>query len=136
MNHQSAPMSNPRILSLLSGMLLLTSQAQAVEQLDSFELYDLVFDQTADCRKEKDQSLCVNYFSPEGNLTQLRDNGKRKTGRWFLDDSDRLCILWDGKYKPLCFVVSEEPDGTYKMVRKGKHKSTILGTAPGNRDKL
>ena len=128
-------MRNPRILSLLAGMLL-ASQAQAIEQLDSFELYDLVFDQTADCRKEKDQSLCVNYFSPEGNLTQLRDNGDRKTGRWFLDDTDRLCILWDGKYKPLCFVVSEGPDGTYKMVRKGKHKSTILGTAPGNRDKL
>jgi hypothetical protein len=128
-------------LSLLFGALLLASQAQAgedltSEQLDSFELYELVYDQTADCRKEKDQSLCVNFFSPEGNLTQLRDNGKRKIGRWFLDDADRLCILWDGKYKPLCFVVTENEDGTYNMVRKGKHKSTILGTAPGNRDKL
>lgn len=129
-------MRYPNIFILLVATWLPASQAPAAEQLDSFELYDLVFDQTADCRKEKDQSLCVNYFSPEGNLTQLRDNGNRKTGRWFLDDSDRLCILWDGKYKPLCFAVSEEPDGTYKMVRKGKHKSTILGTAPGNRDKL
>ena len=44
--------------------------------------------------------------------------------------------LWDGKYNPLCFAVTENSDGTYKMVRKGKHKSTILETAPGNRDKL
>jgi hypothetical protein len=139
-------MRYPCYLPLLFGLALLASHAQAGEpqadeqqaghQLDSTELYELVYDQTADCRKEKDQSLCVNYFSPEGNLTQLRDNGKRKTGRWFLDDADRLCILWDGKYNPLCFAVTENADGTYKMVRKGKHKSTILETAPGNRDRL
>lgn len=139
-------MRYPFYLPMLFGLALLASHAQASEpqadeqqasqQLDSTELYELVYDQTADCRKEKDQSLCVNYFSPEGNLTQLRDNGKRKTGRWFLDDADRLCILWDGKYNPLCFAVTENADGTYKMVRKGKHKSTILETAPGNRDKL
>ena len=139
-------MRYPLYLPLLFGILLTalhvqadeaqTDQQQDGEQLDSTELYELVYDQTIDCRKEKDQSLCVNYFSPEGNLDQLRDNGKRKTGRWFLDDADRLCILWDGKYKPLCFTVTESPDGTYKMFRKGKHKSTMLGTAPGNRDKL
>ena len=100
------------------------------------ELLELVYDKTVDCRKEKDQSTCVNYFSPEGELAQLRDNGKRKDGRWFLDDSDRLCILWNGKYKPLCFVVTENGDGTYNMTKKGKHKATILDTVSGNRDNL
>ena len=115
---------------------LLSAPAMADKQLDRDELYDLIYDKTADCRKEKDQSTCVNYFSPEGEFAQLRENGKRKDGRWFLDDSDRLCILWNGKYKPLCFVVTENGDGTYNMTKKGKHKSTILGTADGNRDKL
>lgn len=140
---KSRLMRYPRFLPLLFSTLLIASQTQAeepqdstAESLDSVELYELVYDQTADCRKKKDQSMCVNYFAPDGNLTQLRDNGDRKTGRWFLDDADRLCILWEGKYKPLCFVVTKNPDGTYKMVKKGKHKSTILGTADGNRDKL
>lgn len=43
-----------------------------------------MLDKTANCRKEKDKSLCVNYFSPEGVLVQVRDSGERKDGRWFL----------------------------------------------------
>jgi len=101
------------------------------------ELRSLVFDKTVDCRKEKDQSTCVNYFSDEGNVVQvLHKDGKRKDGRWFLDDSDRLCILWNGKLKPLCFVVTENEDGTYNMVKRGKHVSTILKLYEGNTEKL
>ena len=104
--------------------------------LDRIELKDLVYDKTVDCRKEKDKSLCVNYFSPEGVLIQVRDSGKRKDGRWFLDDYDHLCIIWNGKIKPLCFIVTENDDGTYNMLRKGKHKSTMLKISEGNRDNL
>ncbi len=121
---------------LATGITSFAAFAQAEERLDKAGLYELVYDKTADCRKEKDQSTCVNYFAPDGNLTQVRDNGKRKEGRWFLDDSDRLCILWNGKYKPLCFVVTANEDDTYKMTKKGKHKSTILDTVEGNRDNL
>ena len=106
--------------------------AWSAESLDRFELEELVYDKTANCRKEKDQSLCMNYFSPEGVIIQVRDNGARKDGRWFLDDSDRLCILWNGKYRPLCFIVTENKDGTYNMVKSGKHKSTILQLKDGN----
>ena len=95
-----------------------------------------MLDKTANCRKEKDKSLCVNYFSPEGVLVQVRDSGERKDGRWFLDDSDRLCILWNGKLKPLCFVVTENDDVSYNMVRKGKHKSTIPELKDGNTENL
>ncbi|UCB54680.1 MAG: hypothetical protein JSW45_12205 [Thiotrichales bacterium] len=102
------------------------------ESLDRFELEELVYDKTANCRKEKDQSLCINYFSPEGEIIQVRDSGKRKDGRWFLDDSDHLCILWNGKIRPLCFVVTKNGDGTFNMTRHGKHKSTILKISNGN----
>ena len=124
------------ITGLTFGLFAFSVQAGAEPSLTTADLYELVYDKTADCRKEKDQSLCVNYFSPKGELTQVRDNGKTKTGRWFLDDANRMCILWDGKYKPLCFTVHEQDDGTYNMLRKGKHKSTILGTVDGNRDAL
>lgn len=121
---------------LVLGLLPLTAMSGAEPSLSKTELYELLYDKTADCRKEKDQSLCVNYFSPKGVLTQVRDNGKRKTGRWFLDDANRMCILWDGKYKPLCFTVHEQDDGSYTMLKKGKHMSTILDTVDGNRDSL
>ena len=104
--------------------------------LDYYELKELVKDKTVDCRKEKDKSTCVNYFSPEGVLIQVRDNGDRKDGRWFLDDSDRLCILWNGKIKPLCFIVTENDEDGYNMIKKGKHKSTMLKISDGNRDDL
>lgn len=110
----------------------LATPALSAESLDRFELEELVYDKTANCRKEKDQSLCMNYFSPEGVIIQVRDNGTRKDGRWFLDDSDRLCILWNGKYRPLCFVVTRNKDGTYNMTKNGKHKSTILQVKDGN----
>ena len=113
-------------------LYLLALPAWSDNSLDRFELEELVYDKTANCRKEKDQSLCMNYFSPEGEIIQVRDNGKRKDGRWFLDDSDRLCILWYGKFRPLCFVVSKNEDGSFNMVRNGKHKSTILKLSDGN----
>lgn len=125
-----------RLLLLGACLPLFSAPALAGEQLNQDELLDLIYDKTSDCRKEKDQSTCVNYFSPEGEIAQLRESGVRKDGHWFLDDSGRLCILWHGKYKPLCFVVTENEDGTYNMNRKGKHKSTILDTADGNRDQL
>ncbi|NNJ96308.1 MAG: hypothetical protein HKP12_04040 [Gammaproteobacteria bacterium] len=101
------------------------------------QLLELVYDKTVDCRKEKDQSTCVNYFSDEGVMVQvLHKNTKRKDGRWFLDDSDRLCILWDGKFKPLCFVVIKNDDGTFNMIKSGKHMSTMLKFYDGNSEKL
>lgn len=115
----------------------LAAPAWAGEPLTRDELEELVTDKTADCRKEKDQSTCVTYFSPEGEVVQvLHDSGDRKEGRWFLDDSDRLCILWVGRIKPLCFVVSQDADGTYRMVKRDKHLSTITGLRHGNADAL
>ena len=123
------------ILALISFALPAWSDEPAPLTRD--ELRALVLDKTADCRKEKDQSTCVNYFSAEGEIAQvLHKDGKRKDGRWFLDDSDRLCILWNGQLKPYCFIVTENQDGSYKMVKKGKHISTILKLYDGNTEKF
>ena len=126
------------VLSFFSATLPIhaAESTEKLEGLDYYELKDLVKDKTVDCRKEKDKSTCVNYFSPRGVLIQMRDNGDRKDGRWFLDDADRLCILWNGKIKPLCFTVTENDADGYDMIRKGKHKSTMLKITDGNRDNL
>jgi hypothetical protein len=97
------------------------------------DLQDLFTDKTVKCRKEKDQSNCLNYFSPKGEFIQVMSkDSKRKDGRWFLDDTDRLCILWNGRLKPLCFSVFEQDDGTYYFIKRGKHVSTALELADGN----
>jgi len=102
------------------------------EALGRISIIDLVSDQTTVCRKEKDQSLCFNYFSDDGVIKRLDDDGSRKQGVWFIDDKTRLCILWKGKIKPLCFKVYEQEDGSYNLLKKGKHITTILSTEAGN----
>jgi len=125
------------ILALSLGLVTLPVLSAEPEPLTRYQLHDLVLNKTADCRKEKDQSTCVNYFSAEGEMVQvLHKNRKRKDGRWFLDDSDRLCILWNGKLKPLCFVVTENDDGSYNMIKRGKHVSTMLKLVEGNTENL
>lgn len=128
----------PRCFScLVLGLSLFSLPVSAAEPLDRTEIESLVLDKTATCLKVKDQSKCVNYFSPEGEFTQqMIESGKRKDGRWFLDDADRLCILWDGKLKPLCFVVTENDDGSFNMVKRGKHVSTMLELSDGNTEDL
>jgi len=101
--------------------------------LDRDEIIELVSDKTTECRKEKDQSLCSNYFTGDGVIKRvMHDDGARRDGVWFVDDSDRLCILWQGKIKPLCFVVYEQADGSYNLIKRGRHITTIVGTEDGN----
>ena len=125
------------LLALTLSPIVSTAWADEPVPLTREQLLELVYDKTVDCRKEKDQSTCVNYFSDEGVMVQvLHKNNKRKDDRWFLDDSDRLCILWDGKFKPLCFAVFKNEDGTYNMLNGGIHKSTMLKFYDGNSQKL
>ena len=103
------------------------------EALARGDIIQLLRGNTTECRKEKDQSLCSNWFEKYGEITRIMHaDGARKEGAWFVDDQDRLCILWKRKIKPLCFAVYEMDDGTYNLYKKGKHITTILGTEEGN----
>ena len=122
-----------------AALLLLSTAVSADEEepLDRDGVVELVSGKTALCRKEKDQSLCTNYFSDEGVIKQVMDaDGERKEGVWFVDDQDRLCILWTGRIKPLCFGVYPQADGSYNMIKKEKHITTILGVEDGNTKNL
>lgn len=119
--------------ALVLGLSLGVSSAWSGEPLDRDALKELVYGKTANCLKEKDQSICNTFFAEDGRVAQIRPaQNKRKDGRWFLDDADRLCILWDGKIKPLCFTVSEDENGHFPMVKNGKNLSTITDIAEGN----
>jgi len=131
-----------RLATMLAATLLAVGGGVAAameeqEALERFDIIDLVSDQTTLCRKEKDQSLCFNYFGEDGVIKRImHDDGARKDGVWFVDDQDRLCILWQGKLKPLCFHVYEQDDGSYNLVKKDKHITTILVTEQGNTKEL
>ena len=121
------------LLMLLSTVAL----ADGPEPLGRQDIIDLVSGKTVECRKEKDQSMCSNYFTEKGVIKRIMHaDGKRRDGRWFLDDQTRLCILWDGRIKPLCFVVFEQADGSYKLIKKGKHITTITAVEDGNTKNL
>ncbi len=115
---------------LLGAPLALASDT---DPLDSFDIIELVSEKTVECRKEKDQSLCSNWFTEDGVVKRLmHDDGARREGVWFVDDQDRLCILWKGKIKPLCFLVYEQQDDSYRLIKGEKHITTILGIEEGN----
>jgi len=119
------------LLAVAGGVMAAAMEEQ--EALERFDIIDVVSDQTTLCRKEKDQSLCSNYFGEDGVIKRImHDDGARKDGVWFIDDQDRLCILWKGKIKPLCFHVYEQEDGSFNLIKKGKHITTILDTEQGN----
>jgi len=120
-------------------LMLTTSLVFADEPgpLDRKDIIDLVRGKTTECRKEKDQAMCSNWFSEKGVIKRIMAaDGKRRDGRWFVDDQTRLCILWDGKIKPLCFTVFAQPEGSYNLIKKGKHITTITGVEDGNTKNL
>jgi hypothetical protein len=107
--------------------------ANDVEPLYRDEIIDLVSDKTTECRKEKDDSLCYNYFGWDGVIKRrMHDDGAEREGVWFVDDQERLCILWTGKIKPLCFLVYEQEDGSYNLLKYDRHITTILSVEDGN----
>jgi hypothetical protein len=101
--------------------------------LGKAEILELVREKSTECRKEKDQSLCTNWFGKYGTFKrQMHADDARREGVWFVDDKDRLCILWQRKISPMCFTLYEQDDGTYNLYKNGKHISTLLSSEPGN----
>jgi hypothetical protein len=125
-----------RVRNPVAPLLMLVSSAVLATDLQPLgrdDIIELVGDKTTECRKEKDQSMCSNYFTGDGVIKRImHEDGERRDGVWFVDDTDRLCILWKGRIKPLCFSVFEQADGSYELIKNGRHITTITGVADGN----
>lgn len=123
----------PAAFLVASGLVLASGEPTDELALTKAELFELVREKSTECRKEKDQSLCTNWFGKYGTFKRMmHEDGARREGVWFVDDKDRLCILWQRKLSPLCFTVYEQEDGTFNLYKKGKHISTLLSTEDGN----
>lgn len=121
------------VLAAVTGFASAAGEPTDELALGKAELLELVREQSTECRKEKDQSLCTNWFGKYGTFKRLmHEDGARREGVWFVDDKDRLCILWQRKISPMCFTVYEQGEGVYNLYKKGKHISTIISTEPGN----
>ena len=79
------------ILAAVAALSVAVSPAFAtdVDPLDRYDIIELVSEQTVECRRQKDQSLCSNWFSEQGVVKRImHDDGERRDGRWFVDDQD------------------------------------------------
>ena len=120
-------------LALIAGLAIAGGEPTDELALSKAGILELVREKSTECRKEKDQSLCTNWFGKYGEFKrQMHADDARRVGVWFVDDKERLCILWQRKLSPLCFTVYEQEDGTYNLYKKGKHISTLLSAEPGN----
>ena len=69
--------------------------------LGKAEILELVREKSTECRKEKDQSLCTNFFSTEGVFKRrMHDDDARRDGRWFLDQAVADLEAEDGSFHP------------------------------------
>lgn len=117
----------------MSMLLFLVGPSFASVFVDADSIVRLLAGNTAECRKEKDQSTCVTFFSSHGKVVQRHEGETVKSeGRWFTDDSDRLCILWEGRVRPLCFTVRHVHGGHYHLKRNERHISSVTAVLPGN----
>jgi len=103
------------------------------EQLSSEEITALFAGRTAECIKTKDNSTCDTFMNKQGDVKRHTHNdNKVRLGKWHADDSDQLCIHWQGKSKATCFTVMKNIDRTHNLNRKGKTKSIITGLSAGD----
>ncbi len=126
------------LLGISLSTLLFVTPGYSHGKLSATELEEKFSDTTQLCRKEKDRSTCTTYCSADGVIKRrLHKDNVRREGTWEADlESDQLCITWKGKTKALCFDVYRNKDGTYDMYKGGKHLSTVLSFASGNREQL
>lgn len=122
---------------LLTAVLVLAMGAPAfaadAEVVSGYEVKLFFNGRTADCIKTKDDSTCATFFAKDGEVKRITHNdGKQRVGKWWVSDEGNLCVHWNGKKKPLCFVIKDPRDGTFQLVRKGKLKSIVTGAQPGN----
>lgn len=132
-NLVEGPMIATRMSAFFLAILLSGTPVAGVGGgLSGAELKSLLSGKTASCLKIKDSSTCDTYFDAKGEIKRFTpNNGKRRTGTWSASDADGLCVHWAGRKKRICFVVLKAADG-YRLMRKGKHKSTMTAFADGN----
>lgn len=117
---------------LLLAAVATTATAEPVK-VSAYEIELYFKGRTADCIKTKDDSTCDTYFDEDGSVQRYTHaNGKRRSGKWWVTDDDKLAVQWKGRTKPLLFSIVDTGDGSWQLIRRGKLKSVVVGVQPGN----
>lgn len=129
-----------KVATFLLGMIVFVGTSLAGDnspQLSGDEVTALFTDKTQYCDQVGKDKTCKTYNAPDGRVTRVMDaDGVRREGNWWVNDKGEYCLRWDGKKKDLCFSVFKQQDGSYYLLKKGKHKATITKLLDGNSEKM
>lgn len=128
------------VLLTLLGALVFTSSLTAATvwlplgTLGRKAIKELFSDQTVNTITAVKGQLGVSYYSPEGEVRQLR-KGKLWSGTWRVTKRGRLCVQMEGSPEKCRIIVKE--GGVYKkyIVKKNgdhQHTLTYLSFSAGN----
>jgi len=92
--------------------------------LGSKRLKKLFADRTVESVTAKKGRVSLTYYSPDGNVEQIRD-GVMRTGKWRVK-SKRICMQMDG-LKEKCRIIVKEGGGYKKYIVKknGRHQHSV-----------
>jgi hypothetical protein len=74
------------------------------------------------------------YFNPNGTIVQVKDDGSRRVGSWYVNDYGQHCYEWDDRSG--CGEVIKNTDGTYSMVRDEEARRIYYFFRDGNPDNI
>lgn len=99
-------------------IVLLGSQvASADDYMSADSVKALVSGKTFDGIHLKKDYTYRAYAAPDGQVTQVKSNGDRKTGKWSVLPNGKQCIEWDNTDIRKCFHIRDNGDGSYTKVK-------------------
>jgi len=129
-------MTSRRLKTLLAMLLTLTllacvppprkkSVSLPVGTLSQMQVRNLFLDHTVESETFSKGRTSVSYYSPNGEVHQLRD-GKKRYGHWRVKKNGRICLSMEGD-KESCRIIVREGDSYTKYVVKkdGNHKPVV-----------
>ena len=137
--------------AILAGLMLFGGMsAWAGEELSATEITKLVSGKTVEgvsVKKKGKLKPYTAYYSPEGTIKSKHWYGKKQTskwrkrnGKWWIDDKDRICVKWKDQDKKKCMVIEKEGEiyRQYRIKKDGnrKHVATFKKFTDGNPDDL
>ena len=114
--------NNPAFILMAAVMFFSTAGALAEEFLSAEKVNEVYSDMTVKGVHLKKGYSYSAYFSPEGEVTQIRD-GETVMGKWRIDDEGRHCIKWKNRDSEFCRHVYDNKDGSYTKVKLKGEKS-------------
>ncbi len=116
-------------LLLFALPLLLLASVQPVfadQSLPQDQVKSLLYDQTFDGVNTKTGRAFTIYFSPDGTIAIVYQNGKTNTGTWNVTDDGQHCVSLSG-----CSYVFDKGEGVYHKVRDGEQTHILKNQRAG-----